>query len=185
MDDDLISSIKRDKQSWFGLDRTTKFQSVEPNHRYFTGLVHQVVDSFVTSTKDYLLEKDPALLYSMKNKPLPKKYQEKVAADNTAATPEIISEKKEEMIKEAVEKVVQVLNPLDQYQEDMKKKRQEQLDKRSQISIGSPLRFSATVKKDPDRGMSWVDAHESINRGRLGHSQSWKYKEKKKYNYYG
>jgi hypothetical protein len=71
------------------------------------------------------------------------------------------------------------------YQEDMKKKRQEQLDKRSQISIGNPLRFSATVKKDPDRGMGWVDAHESINRGRLGHSQSWKYKEKKKYNYYG
>ena len=94
MNDDLISSIKRDKQSWFGPDRTTMFQSVKPNNRYFTGLVHQVVDSFVTSTKDYLLEKDPALLYSMKNKPHPKKYQEKVAADNTAATSEIISEKK-------------------------------------------------------------------------------------------
>ena len=78
MDDDLISSIKRDKQSWFGNDRKTNFKSAEPNHRYFTGLVHQVVDSFVTSTKDYLLEKDPALLYSMKNKPLPKKYQKKL-----------------------------------------------------------------------------------------------------------
>ena len=185
MDDDLISSIKRDKQSWFGLDRTTKFQSVEPNHRYFTGLVNQTVNSFVTSTKDYLLEKDPALLYSMKNKPLPKKYQEKVAADNTAATSEIISEKKEEIIKEAVEKVVQVLNPLDQYQEDMKKKRQEQLDKRSQISIANPLRFSATVKKDPDRGMGWVTASGPINQGKLGHSQSWRNVKKKKYEYYG
>ena len=94
MNDDLISSVKRDKKNWFGLDRTTKFKSVEPNNRYFTGLVHQVVDSFVTSTKDYLLEKDPALLYSMKNKPLPKKYQKKIAVDNTVPTSEIISEKK-------------------------------------------------------------------------------------------
>ena len=99
MNDDLISSVKRDKKNWFGLYRTTKFKSVEPNNRYFTGLVHQVVDSFVTSTKDYLLEKDPALLYSMKNKPLPKKYQKKIAVDNAAPTSEIISEKKEEIIK--------------------------------------------------------------------------------------
>jgi hypothetical protein len=184
MNDDLISSVKRDKKNWFGLDRTTKFKSVEPNNRYFTGLVHQVVDSFVTSTKDYLLEKDPALLYSMKNKPLPQKYQKKIAADNTAPTSEIISEKKEEIIKEVVEEAVQVLNPLDQYQEDMKKKRQEQLDKRSQINIGNQLRFSATVKKDPDRGMGWVSASGSINQGKLGHSQSWKFKIPKKFKYY-
>jgi hypothetical protein len=184
MNDDLISSVKRDKKNWFGLDRTTKFKSVEPNNRYFTGLVHQVVDSFVTSTKDYLLEKDPALLYSMKNKPLPQKYQKKIAADNTAPTSEIISEKKEEIIKEVVEEAVQVLNPLDQYQEDMKKKRQEQLDKRSQINIGNQLRFSATVKKDPDRGMGWVSASGSINQGKLGHSQSWKFKIPKKFEYY-
>jgi hypothetical protein len=184
MNDDLISSVKRDKKNWFGLDRTTKFKSVEPNNRYFTGLVHQVVDSFVTSTKDYLLEKDPALLYSMKNKPLPQKYQKKIAADNTAPTSEIISEKKEEIIKEVVEEAVQVLNPLDQYQEDMKKKRQEQLDKRSQINIGNQLRFSATVKKDPDRGMGWVSASGSINQGKLGHSQSWKFKSSKKFEYY-
>ena len=184
MNDDLISSVKRDKKNWFGLDRTTKFKSVEPNNRYFTGLVHQVVDSFVTSTKDYLLEKDPALLYSMKNKPLPQKYQKKIAADNTAPTSEIIYEKKEEIIKEVVEEAVQVLNPLDQYQEDMKKKRQEQLDKRSQINIGNQLRFSATVKKDPDRGMGWVSASGSINQGKLGHSQSWKFKIPKNFEYY-
>ena len=184
MNDDLISSVKRDKKNWFGLDRTTKFKSVEPNNRYFTGLLHQVVDSFVTSTKDYLLEKDPALLYSMKNKPLPKKYQKKIAVDNTAPTSEIISEKKEEIIKEVVEEVAQVLNPLDQYQEDIKKKRQEQLDKRSQINIGNQLRFSATVKKDPHRGMGWVSASGSINQGKLGHSQSWKFKSSKKFEYY-
>ena len=26
---------------------------------------------------------------------------------------------------------------------------------------------------------------DSVNQGRLGHSQSWKYKKKKKYEYYG
>ena len=148
MNDDLISSVKRDKKNWFGLDRTTKFKSVEPNNRYFTGLVHQVVDSFVTSTKDYLLEKDPALLYSMKNKPLPKKYQKKIAVDNAAPTSEIISEKKEEIIKEVVEEVAQVLNPLDQYQEDIKKKRQEQLDKRTQTSVEKQSLFLVRPKKD-------------------------------------
>ena len=30
MNDDLISSVKRDKKNWFGLDRTTKFKAVEP-----------------------------------------------------------------------------------------------------------------------------------------------------------
>ena len=183
MNDDLISSVKRDKKNWFGLDRTTKFKSAEPNNRYFTGLVHQVVDYFVTNSKDYLLEKDHELLYSMKNKPLPKKYQKKIAVDNAAPTSEIISEKKE-IIKEVVEEVAHVLNPLDQYQEDIKKKRQEQLDKRSQINIGNQLRFSAKVKKDPHRGMGWVSASGSINQGKLGHSQSWKFKSSKKFEYY-
>ena len=95
-----------------------------------------------------------------------------------------IISKKKEVIKDVVEEVAQVLNPLDQYQEDIKKKRQEQLDKRSQINIGNQLRFSATVKKDPDRGMGWVNASGSINQGKLGHSQSWKFKSSKKYEYY-
>ena len=81
-----------------------------------------------------------------------------------------------------VEEVAQVLNPLDQYQEDIKKKRQEQLDKRSQINIGNQLRFSATVKKDPHRGMGWVNASGSINQGKLGHSQSWKFKSSRNLN---
>jgi hypothetical protein len=184
MDDDLISSVKRDKKSWFGSDRTTMFQSVKPNNRYFTGLVNQTVNAFVASTKEYLLEKDPALLYSMKSKPLHKKYQDTVAADNVAATSEIVFEKKEEIIKKAVEEVVKVPNPLDQYQEDMKKKRQEQSDKRTQMSVGNQLRFSATAKKDPNRGMGRVSAYPAINVGKLGHSQSWKNKIPKKYEYY-
>ena len=47
------------------------------------------------------------------------------------------------------------LSPLDQYQEDQKKKRQEQLDKQKKMQ--NQLRFSAAPKKDPNCGMGWVD----------------------------
>jgi len=48
-----------------------------------------------------------------------------------------------------------------------------------------PLSFSAGAKKDPCRGMRFVNPNESINKGKLGHSQTWKYKKQKKYEYYG
>jgi hypothetical protein len=83
-----------------------------------------------------------------------------------------------------VKETVAAPSELDRYQEDIKKKRQEQLDKRSQISIGNPLRFSGTVKKDPRRGMGWVTASGPINKGKLGHSQSWRNVKKKKFEYY-
>jgi len=35
-DKNKISVVKRDKKSWFNLERRSKFLSVNPNHRYFT-----------------------------------------------------------------------------------------------------------------------------------------------------
>jgi hypothetical protein len=177
MDDDLISSIKRDKQSWFGNDRKTNFKSAEPNHRYFMGKIKEEVESFLTENKTYLLEHNPALLYTMRGQPVPKKYLDKVAAGNTVATSETISEKKEKVIEE----VVQVRSELDQYQEDLKRKRQEQLDKRTQTSVEKQSLFLVRPKKDPHRGMCWVDPYPSINQGRLGHSQVWTEKKPKRY----
>ena len=46
------------------------------------------------------------------------------------------------------------------------------------------FRFSAAPKKDPNCGMGWVNPFTSINQGKLGHSQSWKFKSPKKYEYY-
>src|SRR6056300_738950 len=41
-----------------------------------------------------------------------------------------------------------------------------------------------TVKKDLNCGMSFVNPFKSINQNSLGHSQSWRFKKQKKYNYY-
>ena len=41
------------------------------------------------------------------------------------------------------------------------------------------------VKKDLNCGMGFVNPHRMINQNSLGHSQSWRFKKQKKYNYYG
>jgi hypothetical protein len=74
-DKNKISVVKRDKKSWFSLDRRNKFLSVNPNRRYFTYKIKEITESFLNNNKDYLLKNDPALLYSMRGKPVPKKYQ--------------------------------------------------------------------------------------------------------------
>ena len=40
------------------------------------------------------------------------------------------------------------------------------------------------VKKDLNCGMGFVNPHSAINQNSLGHSQSWRFKKQKKYNYY-
>ena len=40
------------------------------------------------------------------------------------------------------------------------------------------------VKKDLNCGISFVNPHSMINQNSLGHSQSWRFKKQKKYNYY-
>ena len=40
------------------------------------------------------------------------------------------------------------------------------------------------VKRDLNCGMGFVNPHSMINQNSLGHSQSWRFKKQKKYNYY-
>ena len=80
--------------------------------------------------------------------------------------------KEEETLKEDSE--------LDKYQKERGQKRKEELVKRTQISVAKPFSFSETGKKDPCRGMRWVNPFESINQTRLGHSQSWRGNKSKK-----
>ena len=40
------------------------------------------------------------------------------------------------------------------------------------------------VKKDLNCGIGFVNPHRMINQNSLGHSQSWRFKKQKKYNYY-
>ena len=156
MDEDKISSIKKEKRSWFGKDRKTCFISCVPNDRYFNGKLKEVQETFLNESSKYLEQHDPGLLYNIKNKPLPKK-------------------QKKTIIKTSRED-----NELDKYQKEREQKRKEELVKRTQISVAKPFSFSETGKKDPCRGMRWVNPFESINQTRLGHSQSWRGNKSKK-----
>ena len=40
------------------------------------------------------------------------------------------------------------------------------------------------IRKDPNRGMRFVNCSEPINKGRLGHSKTFLYKANKTYKYY-
>ena len=156
MDEDKISSIKKEKRSWFGKDRKTSFRSCNPNDRYFNARIKEVQETFLKESNKYLEQHDPGLLYNIKNKPLPK-------------------EQKKTIIKTSTED-----NELDKYQKEREQKRKEELVKRTQISVAKPFSFSETGKKDPCRGMRWVNPFESINQTRLGHSQTWRDNKSKK-----
>ena len=156
MDEDKISSIKKEKRSWFGKDRKTSFRSCNPNDRYFNARIKEVQETFLNESNKYLEQHDPGLLYNIKNKPLP-------------------MEQKKTIIKTSRED-----NELDKYQKEREQKRKEELVKRTQISVAKPFSFSETGKKDPCRGMRWVNPFESINQTRLGHSQSWRGNKSKK-----
>ena len=156
MDEDKISSIKKEKRSWFGKDRKTSFRSCNPNDRYFNARIKEAQETFLNESNKYLEQHDPGLLYNIKNKPLPKK-------------------QKKTIIKTSRED-----NELDKYQKERGQKRKEELVKRTQISVAKPFSFSEIGKKDPCRGMRWVNPFESINQTRLGHSQSWRGNKSKK-----
>jgi hypothetical protein len=157
---DKISSTKTNKRSWFGKDRKTCFISCVPNDRYFNGKLKEVQETFLKESKEYLEQYDPVLLCSIQNQPLPKRVK-------TTSKP-----KEEKTLKED--------NELDRYQKEREQKRKEDLVKRTQISVAKPFSFSETGKKDPCRGMRWVNPFESINQTRLGHSQSWRGNKSKK-----
>ena len=130
-----------------------------PNDRYFNARIKEVQETFLNESNKYLEQHDPDLLYNIKNKPLPK-------------------EQKKTIIKTSRED-----NELDKYQKEREQKRKEELVKRTQISVAKPFSFSETGKKDPCRGMRWVNPFESINQTRLGHSQTWRDNKSKKYYY--
>ena len=144
------------KRSWFGKDRKTSFRSCNPNDRYFNARIKEAQETFLNESNKYLEQHDPGLLYNIKNKPLPKKQ------------------------KKTIVKTSREDNELDKYQKEREQKRKEELVKRTQISVAKPFSFSEIGKKDPCRGMRWVNPFESINQTRLGHSQTWRDNKSKK-----
>jgi len=72
---------------------------------------------------------------------------------------------------------------LKKYIEQKKLERKIEIDQLRKEQEEPKIKFE-TVKKDLNCGMGFVDPHKPIHQNRLGHSQSWRFKKQKKYNYY-
>ena len=166
MDKSKISPIKKNKSSWFGKDRTTTFRSAMPNNVDFNRKIKETQEIFIHQNKEYLEQHNTELLYSLKNQPLPKKYQP-TTAKNSAVVTKTIKEKGS-------------ADELQQHLENRDRQRKEELAKQNQVNITKPFTFSNAGKKDPCRGMRWVNPFESINKNTLGHSQSSRDNKSKK-----
>ena len=79
-------------------------------------------------------------------------------------------------------------NPDDELKEYMQQKKLEQKSEIEQLrkeEKNPVINFKFNqVKKDLNCGMGFVNPHRMINQNSLGHSQSWRFKKQKKYNYY-
>ena len=72
---------------------------------------------------------------------------------------------------------------LKNYLEQKKLERKIEIEQLRKEQEEPKIKFE-TVKKDLNCGMGFVNPFKSINQHSLGHSQSWKFKKQKKYNYY-
>jgi hypothetical protein len=62
--------------------------------------------------------------------------------------------------------------------------RAEQLEKDRKKDNQIVFKVVEPIRKDPNRGMRFVNCSEPINKGRLGHSKAFLYKANKTYKYY-
>ena len=72
---------------------------------------------------------------------------------------------------------------LKNYLEQKKLERKIEIEQLRKEQEEPKIKFE-TVKKDLNCGMGFVNPFKSINQNSLGHSQSWRFKKQKKYNYY-
>ena len=74
---------------------------------------------------------------------------------------------------------------LKDYIEQKKLERKFEIEQLRKEEIDSKINFKFNqVKKDLNCGMGFVNPNSMINQHSLGHSQSWRFKKQKKYNYY-
>ena len=72
---------------------------------------------------------------------------------------------------------------LSNYLEQKKLERKIEIDRLRKEQEEPKIKFE-TVKKDLNCGMGFVNPHKTIHQNKLGHSQSWRFKKQKKYQYY-
>ena len=154
MDYSRISSLKKNKKHWLKGRKSAGVKTNLNNH-YFMRLIKKANDDFLSAHGDRIKKENPEVYYSMKNKPLPKKYKK---PDKLLTPVNAHLEYKTVDIPKVVKKV----------------------EEKKEIPT---LKFT-TIKKDPYCRMRWVNPFTPTNVGRLGHSQVFKFKKERKYNYY-
>ena len=112
-----------------------------------------------------------------------------------------MSEKKQETpIEIPLEEILKDFEKFQRIKEALEKNEnpfKDRENKKSGGSVGSLMDIPMTMqtaptmrymfnvgRKDPNCGMRFVSAYGPVNIGTFGHSQTWKYKKKKKYEYY-
>jgi len=151
MDYSRTSYLKQNKKHWFK-GRKSAGVKTNLNNRYFTRLIKKQTDDFLSVHGDRIKRENPEVYYSMKNKPLPKKYKKL----DTLQTP---------------------VNAHLEYKIDDVPKVVKKVEEKKEIPT---LKFT-TLRKDPNRGMRWVNPNIPINQGKLGSSRIIRKKDKRYY----
>ena len=149
----------------------------KPNNRYFNGevkrLTQEMRDTFCT---EELKKENPAHYYSMMGRKLPKKYQEKpkvqITPVNAYVPPQSKLSKEElelQMKQEAEERKIKEQKAYEKKQEEIREKQRKEYNQRT-FDKQQSLVF-------------WCDAYTQVNYRSI-HSEEYKSKTEKKYEYY-
>jgi hypothetical protein len=180
IDPNKVSSFKNTEMSYH--KHSTFCMKTKPNKRYFNGEVKRLTQEMKNDLcTEELKQKDPALYFSILGKKMPKKYlklyetKAEVKEVKVPVTTEIKKDQVEETSKD---------NELLEYQKKRDRERAEQLEKDRAKDNQIVFKVVEPIRKDPNRGMRFVNCSEPVNKGRLGHSKAFLYKANKTYKYY-
>jgi len=180
IDSNKVSSFKNYEPNYH---KYSSFcMKTKPNKRYFNGEVKRLTQEMKNDLcTEELKKKDPALYFSILGKKMPKKYlklyetKAEVKETKVSVSTEIKKDQVEETSKD---------NELQEYQKKRYRERAEQLEKDRKKDNQIVFNVVEPIRKDPNRGMRFVNCSEPVNRGRLGHSKAFLYKANKTYKYY-
>jgi len=180
IDPNKVSNFKNYEPSY--QKHSTFCMKTKPNKRYFNGEVKRATQEMKNDLcTEELKLKNPALYFSILGKKMPKKYlklyetKAEPKKDKVSVSTEIKKDKAEDTSKN---------NELLEYQKKRDRERAEQLEKDRKKDKQIVFNVVEPIRKDPNRGMRFVNCSEPINKGRLGHSKTFLYKANKTYKYY-
>ena len=158
--DSKISYYARNKRTFLSNSRYKSSGRVKTKPT-FNQLIKDTHNQLIDKWGTYLEVNDPALYESMTGKKAKKPVVE-------------VSDSKEE-----VKKIDTPYDELDAYQKKRDAERKIELEKAREKLKKKEVKFNfITPRKDWSIYGGWVNAHEPVNKGRLGSTQEWKKEEK-------